>query len=48
MPNAEAVLNDLISRVSNAMEKVDAMQAELRGIAKSLFEFRESLGGERV
>lgn len=42
--STEEILNDLILRVANAMEKVDTMQRELGGIAKSLFEFKRSLG----
>lgn len=43
--NAEIVLTELMERVANAMERVDAMQKELQGIARSLFELKGSLGG---
>lgn len=42
--NAEIVLNELMERVSNAMERVDLMQKELQGIARSLYELKGSLG----
>lgn len=41
--NNEIVLQNLIERVGEAMEKLQIMQIELHQIAKSLYELRGSM-----